>query len=680
MALIKDLLNWDKKKKHPPRSAILVERRAAAMGWQILNYPYMQDNKGFKIYKNLRGVMLADEVGGGKTFETLAIVSKSLLESVDKKNRMNRFRVLIVANPAIRSKWMWDEAEKGIEYEKLKGEHYNPKSDLSGFIRQTKIRKPAGEKLIEFFSSTTVLSKKKEWKGIEVHNQGIWLTSFLSLPKTKGSGRDAKFNQDGRKTRVFPYNYFDWIIVDEAHSVKRGGSDEGESQFSNDSSVRKIQALMHSSPCAQIILLTATPFQNNTAEFKHLISLLERKNEKDVSLSDLVSRGIAKLDEELLNLNDGKLKAESIGDLYKKFNNDLCGLINHKEKIVRPAKLHINKAKNGLDDFLRDFIVRNNKDLLKIEAIEVELKDREQFQYLLFRSLVKADTNETQMVSTKLSQLVSGEESFSKKRIRKKDYENIIALFGENLIAKMKLKSLNKIIEDIKISKIRKKRTVSKPGKHIAVIHPKKVITVYVSWLPTVDELYAYYDNKEMKKKKYKVYRLTSKVKTINRDKMLRTVNQANRNTNYEKIILLASRVGNEGLDFDKFCNRVIHFDNNFNPAVIDQRNGRVYRNTNIKTVKSRGKNNGKVTADDIEIYQLYLKETYDQRIVFIEKEKRKMKNFYLGDSSLEKIFEDAVIKSDPKERKEIIKTLEKFRIDLTPMKLNLLKQFKKEV
>ena len=85
MAYFKNLIT-DKILKN--KNAIQAQRLAACMAWQILNdYPIRQKPSEWKIYNNLRGVMLADEVGGGKTFETLAIISKSILEKTSKSPR-----------------------------------------------------------------------------------------------------------------------------------------------------------------------------------------------------------------------------------------------------------------------------------------------------------------------------------------------------------------------------------------------------------------------------------------------------------------------------------------------------------------------------------------------------------------------------------------------------------------
>ena len=53
------------------------QRLAAAMACQIIEeYPH-QAGKDWSIYRHIRGVMLADEVGGGKTFEALAVVART---------------------------------------------------------------------------------------------------------------------------------------------------------------------------------------------------------------------------------------------------------------------------------------------------------------------------------------------------------------------------------------------------------------------------------------------------------------------------------------------------------------------------------------------------------------------------------------------------------------------------
>lgn len=149
----------------------------------------------------------------------------------------------------------------------------------------------------------------------------------------------------------------------------------------------------------------------------------------------------------------------------------------------------------------------------------------------------------------------------------------------------------------------------------------KKVIVVFCRFIPTIEAL------EERLKKIYtdkNVMRLDGTSTNARRRKeLLQKVEQVNDEAE-GVVIFIVSQVGNEGLDFDRFSDTVVHFDGHYNPAVIDQRNGRVYRRDNLER--------------DLTIKHVYLKETYDQRIKFIELEKRKLKNFFLGDASLQEI------------------------------------------
>jgi superfamily II DNA or RNA helicase len=641
-------------------NAIQAQRLASCMAWQILNdYPIRQKPSEWKIYNNLRGVMLADEVGGGKTFETLAIISKAILEQTSKTHNKDRFRVLIIANPSIRSKWEWLTKEDRnneieLDYDRFLTKEYAPNTDIQRFIKQTKIDNLSIKKLFYFFSRQISISRKKDWIEFDKNNQGIWLTSFQSISKTVGSGKDSIFVQDNRKKLVFPKGFFDWIIIDEAHSLKGSANNMEESDKWNVTAVSKIYAVINANLNAKLLLLTATPFQNNKNELQQLLTMLENVRTKNdlKTITGLISCGINALENEFTKLKNGEFSIETVKELNHKFNNEINDLIGCSEddKITRPKTLKLGGAKNGLDDYLRDIMIRNTKEALPIKPVIANLNESEKFQYLLYRDLIKTSEEESQMFSTKLSQLVSSRDSFSKSNINPIQNAHIEKLFKGNLVFEAKYKKLLETIENIKTSKT------------------KNVITVFVSWLETVKTL-----KKRLNREKYVVFELTSLTKPDDRSKKLEDIRIANEVAN-KKIILIASRVGNEGLDFDKFSNRVIHYDNNFNPAIIDQRNGRVYRGSNIKTSRK------KVVADDIEIFQVFIEESYDQRILFIEQEKRKMKNFYLGDGALDQVLMKTIEKNNIKEEDEIFKIMESIKIDLSPHKKFILSKYKKEL
>lgn len=648
MAKLKELLTGNDlcKRFKYPASSVKKQKLASAMAWQILSiYPYRSKPIEWLKYNNLRGVILADEVGGGKTFEALSIISKAYLETA--RSRKAKFRVLVISSPAIRSKWEWCLGNRSkcpdddCEYCK-----HSLNYDLNKFVRQVRLKKKT-DLFKSFFIPdgiddylTRIINSKVDWKrkSKKMKRQGVWLSSINSLPPTEGRKKEAWF----KKKYGFPKNAFDWIIADEAHVFRSGymTTDENLPALS-ESAIRKIYATLNANPKAKLLLLTATPFQNNVSELIQLLTLLE-SDSNEATITGVATDGLKTFEEKI---KDMEAKAsfitdEAIKSLYEGLHNDITQLIENADgyNLRRPKELRKKKQKDGLDDYLRDLIVRNRKTPLIPDPIMTPLNETEKLQYLLLRDLVyESDKKGRTMVSQQLSQLVSSPDAFNRKK--KNTYELIETLFEGNVIYERKKQRL---IEEI--SKLR--------------LNDKKVVTVFCRFIPTLDRL-----GKDLTAN-FDIFRLDGTVKVRDRKKKLEELEKANRNAN-KPIVFLVSQVGNEGLDFDAFCNTVIHFDGHYNPAVIDQRNGRVYRGGN--------------RFKDIVVKQILLEATYDQRIKFIEQEKRKMKNFYLGDADLEQIFEK-ILKENQKLKKEHLKKLVGFTINLEPHKGHLIGRLKNEV
>lgn len=647
MAKLKELLTGKDLCKIYPSVSVKKQKLASAMAWQILSiYPYRSKPTEWLKYNNLRGVILADEVGGGKTFEALSIISKAYLETAN--SRKAKFRVLVISSPAIRSKWEWCLGKRSkcpdddCEFCK-----HSLKYDFSKYVRQVRLKRKADlfkgffipDGIDDYLSRN--INGKVDWKlkCRKMKRQGIWLSSINSLPPTEGKKKEARF----KKKFGFPENAFDWIIADEAHVFRSGymTTDENLPALS-ESAIRKIYATLNANPKAKLLLLTATPFQNNVSELIQLLTLLESDGD-ETTLSGIATKGLKAFEEKS---KDMEAKASFITDdaiksLYEGLHNDITELIENADgyNLRRPKELRKKKQKDGLDDYLRDLIVRNKKTPLIPDPIMTPLNEPEKLQYLLLRDLVyESDKKGRTMVSQQLSQLVSSPDAFNRKK--KSSYELIESFFKGNKIYE---KKKERLIEEIAKTKL----------------NTKKVITVFCRFIPTLKRL-----GKDLKAKKFEIERLDGTVKVRDRKNMLEKLETANRDAD-KPIVFLVSQVGNEGLDFDAFCNTVIHFDGHYNPAVIDQRNGRVYRGIN--------------RFKDIVVKQILLEATYDQRIKFIEQEKRKMKNFYLGDSDLEQIFEK-ILKENQKLKKEYLNKLKGFAINLEPHKGYLINGLEKEL
>ena len=74
-------------------------------------------------------------------------------------------------------------------------------------------------------------------------------------------------------------------------------------------------------------------------------------------------------------------------------------------------------------------------------------------------------------------------------------------------------------------------------------------------------------------------------------------------NSPFAPLVLIASSVGQEGIDLQCYCRHVIHYDLEWNPAKLEQREGRVDRH-------------GRLSKGPVNVYFLLCRGTYDERIM----------------------------------------------------------------
>jgi len=120
-------------------------------------------------------------------------------------------------------------------------------------------------------------------------------------------------------------------------------------------------------------------------------------------------------------------------------------------------------------------------------------------------------------------------------------------------------------------------------------------------------------------------------------------------------LILLCSTVAEEGIDLQKRCNTVVHYDLEWNPAKVEQREGRVDRL-------------GRRSDEPVQIITLKLDGTYDERIWTRCQNRRIWMELYLctawkqeGKSTEEETIDKRPLPSI------IPKWLEDYRLDLRP-------------
>ncbi|HSO00366.1 MAG TPA: helicase-related protein, partial [Candidatus Nanopelagicales bacterium] len=81
-----------------------------------------------------------------------------------------------------------------------------------------------------------------------------------------------------------------------------------------------------------------------------------------------------------------------------------------------------------------------------------------------------------------------------------------------------------------------------------------------------------------------------------------RELRRENFNRPYAPLVLLVSKVGEEGIDLQQHTRYVLHYDVEWNPARMEQREGRVDRE-------------GRRTRGAVEVQFFLLKDTYEERV-----------------------------------------------------------------
>src|ERR1022692_2436552 len=74
-------------------------------------------------------------------------------------------------------------------------------------------------------------------------------------------------------------------------------------------------------------------------------------------------------------------------------------------------------------------------------------------------------------------------------------------------------------------------------------------------------------------------------------------------NSPFAPLVLIASSVGQEGIDLQRYCRHIIHYDLEWNPAKLEQREGRVDRQ-------------GRLAKGPVNVYFLLCRGTYDERVM----------------------------------------------------------------
>jgi hypothetical protein len=278
------------------------------------------------LVRGQRGVIFADEVGCGKTYEALATVSLLWRHLRDTASPIRR--VLVIAKPALMPKW-FDEMEVGGRFpEYVKGDDWGPlRAMLQRVHKIESTRTDAGRGV-------------KEDGRFQVPPGRIYLVKPSLLTE---DGADAA---EGA-ARWLRRTSWDVVIADEAHHYAALRNRIATVFFPGNSADRRREGLQ----ARFLLALTATPFQLQPAELINLLRVAE------VPPGDL----------------------ELIGDGLRRYDRALESF--YARRTMRPAEparrravetLHELRSKDasggsrpgtpGLETLLRRYLIRNVKD------------------------------------------------------------------------------------------------------------------------------------------------------------------------------------------------------------------------------------------------------------------------------------------------------------------------------
>ena len=278
-----------------------------------------------------RGVVLADEVGFGKTYEALALISQLCAHA--RKRRKSFERALVLCKPALVRKW---EEETSAT-----------RSDR-GFPRYLPQAHPARSLFFDhevhcIDSRATARELRRAGmrgqtlKGRHQVRPGLYIVNEKLLQEEKRN--ESPLLRQLWRTR------WDAVIVDEAHHYARGN--RPMRLFAPDGNLRNYD--QQSLEFDRIIALTATPFELTPNELVNLFALIRARRD----LLDTIEEGLAKFVRALDRFFD--LRKRTPSDPLRQQQVALLQRLRDEDALGTGA------ADRGLQSLLRQFLIRNTK-------------------------------------------------------------------------------------------------------------------------------------------------------------------------------------------------------------------------------------------------------------------------------------------------------------------------------
>ena len=408
-------------------------------------------------------VLLADEVGLGKTVESGIILKEFLMTGLIKNT-------LILAPPSLVNQWK--------------------------------------EELLNKFNIDFISQYDSE-KFIDCSQHDLLILSHASAIQDKNA-------------ELLKERYWDMIIIDEAHSMKNAETQKHK--------------LVKDLTKRYLLLLSATPVQNNLLELYNIIEILKPGllgSQKEFRTRYVLDKNIRKINpvrrEELQQLLSQVMIRTTRNEVrnYIKFTDRIPNT-----KILTPSDNEIQLYEK-ISDIIREMF-DENQNLLPL---------------MTYQRLISSSAASTRIALYKIKE---------NHKLSIEEYEKLVKL-SKNIQIDSKMKELLKIIENDKSSKF----------------------LIFTEFYATQD-----YIASELEKNGYIVSLFNGKMS--NGEKL-----ESIRGFKTKAQFLISTGAGGEGQNF-QFCHNIVNYDLPWNPMRVEQRVGRVHRigqrmNVNIYNLALKG-------------------------------------------------------------------------------------------
>ncbi len=381
---------------------------------------------------------------------------------------------------------------------------------VRGFVRRALILTPPS--LVNQWKEE--LSTKFELNFEEINKESEWENNQLAIASID------KVKNFNTKTNEFKHSraheiYWDIIIIDEAHKLK----DKNTFRWKF---VDKLQK-------KRLLLLTATPFQNDLIELYNLLSLLRRGHLGTISefRGNFLVNG-----NERRPLNPRELKRKLSEVMIRRRRDETKG-INYMKRIPR------------------------------IQSVDLSWDEKRAYEEVVDMLLVHYfdfngnPINTTLAIHSVLPKITSSSKSsieFLENLIANPKYHKTT-----RDIAKRIVEQLKRITQDTKIGKlIELVNEINKKDRGAKIL----LYTKHPATLRYISDI--------LRKQKFKITEFRGGLTRDEKSKRIKEFMEKSQ-------ILVSTETGAEGLNF-QFCNNLINYDLPWNPMAVEQRIGRLDR------------------------------------------------------------------------------------------------------